>query len=205
MANIKTSPHASHSNGGVEIASIGVEGAPLKRRSTDDDGTLPTGGSAEDDSPLKRPTEPGPEQTDTEPMINQTSDDGAEKIPSASDADWLRSRTSRLLDLVDEDELEVAKERLVTDDESKEAVPSLESDNAKEDDQPAVPKHYNGAETQDSAMQIDATQIDIDSKRLFVRNLPYKATESSLRATFSELGTLSEVSRIVLLIVFLPL
>ncbi|KAM0440915.1 hypothetical protein ACHAPT_000218 [Fusarium lateritium] len=114
----------------------------------------------------------------------------------AEDDDWLRSRTNRLLDLVDPDDLErtptqgpVVKETGHTEGgdvvNSSQANPSVEDEATAEE--PAVEASGGEPPKDDSLEAIRRTS------RLFVRNLPYSATEEDLRESFERFGTLEEV------------
>lgn len=114
----------------------------------------------------------------------------------AEDDDWLRSRTNRLLDLVDPDDLErtpaqghAVKETGHT--EGGEVVNSPQANPSDEDEmtaeEPAVEASGGEPSKDDSLEAIRRTS------RLFVRNLPYSATEEDLRETFERFGTLEEV------------
>ena len=117
-----------------------------------------------------------------------------------SDADWLRSRTSRLLGLVDDDDNAQAMllpdngkyeaKRLNTNDEKPETAlvptPSAQSDQNLHD--------RSGAEECASSSEVDA--VGISNGRLFIRNLTYTTTEDDLREHFenSDCGAIDEVS-----------
>jgi len=121
----------------------------------------------------------------------------------ASDLDWMRSRTSRLLGLVEDDdeEDEVANTRpksaspVISDHASRYKSGSIfepEGDNQDQDNEPqtsALP-----------TVEIEAVTADVAaiqaSGRLFLRNLAYTVTEEELRTCFSPFGTLEEVSKI---------
>lgn len=104
--------------------------------------------------------------------------------PPPSDEDWLRSRTSKLLDLVEDGDAKVDKiaERAVN------------------------PESSMNKKVEDSSIQADETRcgsaISVAplksrddtsnaSGRLFVRNLPYTATEEELKGHFESLGPTS--------------
>ncbi|KAM0253976.1 hypothetical protein ACHAQJ_006989 [Trichoderma viride] len=122
----------------------------------------------------------------------------AEKLPQtaveATDDDWLRSRTNRLLDLVDPDDLpqpaEAAAvvETAVRDDGDNDDTPHSRREAIGED----VPEQADdkGAEATGAD---DAIAIITRTSRLFVRNLPYTATEEDLHQEFGKFGTLQEV------------
>lgn len=112
----------------------------------------------------------------------------------ATDDDWLRSRTNRLLDLVDSTDIAVK----TVPEESLQQPLILEQPPAPaEIDTPAEQEDIaeNGVEEGDPSDDPDPTVEAIQaSGRLFVRNLPYSATEDDLRIHFQSYGTLEEVS-----------
>lgn len=113
----------------------------------------------------------------------------------ATDDDWLRSRTSRLLDLVNPEDMvvdEVVPTASKAIQSTEAAEPAAPADVAMED----VDKHISdGAEVaKEVTGSTDATMDAIrESGRLFVRNLPYTATEDELRVHFEKYGALEEV------------
>lgn len=117
----------------------------------------------------------------------------------ATDDDWLRSRTSRLLDLVN-------PEDMVVDEAVPTASKAVQSTEVVEAVEPTVPTADVVMEDVDKlitdsaevvtevAGSTDATMDAIrESGRLFVRNLPYTATEDELRVHFEKYGALEEV------------
>ncbi|KAL7926759.1 hypothetical protein ACQKWADRAFT_278499 [Trichoderma austrokoningii] len=121
----------------------------------------------------------------------------AEEAPQASvdatDDDWLRSRTNRLLDLVDPDDLPQPAEQAAVD----EAMP----DDGETTDKPHSSHKVASEDALDQANDQGAEAVPADdaiatisrTSRLFVRNLPYTATEEDLHQKFGEFGTLQEV------------
>lgn len=124
----------------------------------------------------------------------------AEKLPQldagATDDDWLRSRTNRLLDLVDPDDLPpptqpaVETETAVQDEKEDDDAPPSPRD-ATEEDVPPVVDDNKGA---DGSGADDAVATISRTSRLFVRNLPYTTTEEDLYEAFGKFGTIQEVS-----------
>lgn len=114
-------------------------------------------------------------------------EDHPERIaPNTTDEDWLRSRTNRLLDLMDPDEIGAAATGAVP------AEPAVVA-GAKPDE---TPDHEEPAEEviQEDSDKPDPTIEAIKATgRLFVRNLPYTATEDDLREHFAPFGSLEEV------------
>ena len=115
-----------------------------------------------------------------------------DKSLAASDADWLRSRTSRLLGLVDDNDLQTT------------APPGdAQTDNAALSEVPELVKEGSVSET--SVQMEKEVQIEEDvfenqasgNGRLFVRNLTYTTTEEDLRKHFEDEGhgAIGEVSQ----------
>jgi len=145
--------------------------------------------------------------TASDPTANQ-SDQHEEVEPptatSASDADWARSRTSRLLGLQDDDE-----------DEEDNAVPANVREEHLDSDNESVTKHHAKKEVimpeasmptppSDSPKSIEDVEDSLEkpdadiqtirsSMRLFVRNLPYDVKNEDLEAEFASYGNLEEV------------
>ncbi|KAE9987144.1 hypothetical protein EG328_003612 [Venturia inaequalis] len=108
-----------------------------------------------------------------------------------SDADWLRSKTSRLLDLVDDDNEAPTRPsptpntHTTTVTITKEAAPTKSRVDDSADVQADV-------EMEDRPVNADEEAIRL-SRRLFLRNLAYSITEDDLRAGFAPFGDLEEV------------
>ena len=106
-------------------------------------------------------------------------------LPDATDDDWMRSRTNRLLDLMDPKD--VAAETVQEDHRTTvvEAITNLPK---------IVEPSVIEAEAEIEEEKPDPTIEAIKSNgRLFVRNLPYTATEEDLRQHFQQYGSLEEV------------
>ncbi|KAF2093404.1 multiple RNA-binding domain-containing protein 1 [Rhizodiscina lignyota] len=128
-----------------------------------------------------------PEETAADKEMPNAGEDD-EPPTAVSDADWLRSRTSRLLGLVEDDE-EKSHENAISEDENE----------GKGSQKLATSAHHTqneptaaGEEEEKETLNADETAIR-QSNRLFVRNLPYSITEDDLRKHFTPYGELEEV------------
>ncbi|KAI9883118.1 MAG: Dynein light chain [Watsoniomyces obsoletus] len=107
---------------------------------------------------------------------------------AVSDRDWLRSKTSRLLGLLDEDEEEDARP----------TVPERrdELDNSLDEASPSInqrPQHEGSVHPNPEGDPDLPRHPEVESGRLFIRNLSYTATVDDLRDCFSSHGDLTEV------------
>ncbi|KAL1894091.1 Multiple RNA-binding domain-containing protein 1 [Ceratocystis pirilliformis] len=118
----------------------------------------------------------------------------AEATQAINDDDWLRSRTNRMLDLVDVEDIKpLAPSKDVTEPNAdhSEAVPSMET---------TVVADPSPQEcTAKPAREKPATEQDTDEAtirqtcRIFVRNLSYETKEENLREYFEKFGAVEEV------------
>ncbi|KAK3393771.1 hypothetical protein B0H63DRAFT_407062 [Podospora didyma] len=120
----------------------------------------------------------------------------AEPVPTgATDDDWLRSRTNRLLDLVDPDDAAFsARGRPRAPDSAAvltHQAPAAVTDQEGPRDQPAAVSRETN---QRAAPTEDAATIIARTCRLFLRNLSYTVTEDGLREHFGTFGELEEVN-----------
>ncbi|CAK7268527.1 Multiple RNA-binding domain-containing protein 1 [Sporothrix epigloea] len=136
---------------------------------------------------------------------------------SATDSDWLRSRTNRLLDLLDPSELPTPQQLVTVSAAAAPAVAATQpavteetgdSADAAKDEAVAEEEHDNFENPIRPPAPISASQAAIPStpaaplspeeqirktSRLFVRNLPYDATEAQIRKYFTAFGAVNEV------------
>ncbi|PQE18831.1 hypothetical protein CJF32_00006584 [Rutstroemia sp. NJR-2017a WRK4] len=108
---------------------------------------------------------------------------------AATDDDWLRSHTSRLLDVMDPEDViskpqqqsQVANAEKVTEVEPEVNTPAenMDIDEPEEEEGGVDLKQDNKAEDLDTTLEAIRS-----NGRLFVRNLPYSATEDDLRKHF---------------------
>lgn len=113
----------------------------------------------------------------------------AEQGP-VSDMDWLRSRTNRVLELVEDDEVPAAN--IPTSQAPASQPPRAAEDSAdvvEAQSEPAQPT----AEHPESAAPDEEDKIR-ETGRLYLRNLHYEVTEDEIREQFSKHGALEEVS-----------
>ncbi|KAL1612184.1 Multiple RNA-binding domain-containing protein 1 [Paraconiothyrium brasiliense] len=123
----------------------------------------------------------------------QTSEDASEELPDApvdeagpvSDADWLRSRTNRVLDLVDDDDEDPTPPTA-----NKEEVEAIEEITEAEAAEPGVPPAEEAQEADAAPSEEDKVR---QTGRLFLRNLHYDVNEDDIREQFSKFGTIEEV------------
>lgn len=119
-----------------------------------------------------------------------------------SDADWLRSKTSRLLGLLDEDEQAEFNQPKVEERADSPASNHEESRTAAIETigaQPATNDNYDDDNDDDDVARATPEKdqnVDLihDSARLFVRNLAYDLTEVDLQPLFTPFGKIEEVS-----------
>ncbi len=135
-----------------------------------------------------------PVQPDTQAPEDDPARAGGQRRLDAGDDEWLRMRTSRLLDLVDPSELAEsgpAQQAAAPDQETRaQTTKADDGENRRgetsEDQQSGAPPRQDSAES--TLDQIQRT------RRLFIRNLSYSASEDDLRQYFESFGTLDEVS-----------
>lgn len=127
-------------------------------------------------------------------LDNDTATDTA---PAVSDEDWARSRTSRLLGLLDEEEEDVPSER----ERNRVRVRAASaSDGSEEQAVKHPPEHHAPAEEPSELASIPQVSITGDaeavrsSMRLFLRNLPFDVEGDQLEMEFAPFGHLEEVS-----------
>ena len=155
---------------------------------------------------VKQADEPPVEnnQVDAEHVALRAPSEGEAKEGPAqtSDADWARSRTSRLLGLLDDDE---DVPRQVSNDDTAVSSPSDaisvpskgKRHDVKEANSIPTPPSDN-ADSDEVASPTAVTDVEKvrSTMRLFVRNLPYDVKADELEAEFEQYGDLEEVCRI---------
>ena len=167
------------------------ENVPKKRRKerkSEDKDVAP----AETSVPLQAPSKEARTIPTDFDLSQEAPQEPFDKSLAASDADWLRSRTSRLLGLVDDNDLQTT-------------APSggAPTDTTGLSEVPELVKEASVSETSvqmDKEVQIEEDVFENQAAgngRLFVRNLTYTTTEEDLRKHFEDEGhgTIGEVSQ----------
>jgi multiple RNA-binding domain-containing protein 1 len=148
----------------------------------------------------QQPAETSVDEAET-PTANAEEDAQQDAAPQGpvSDADWARSRTSRLLGLLDDDEEEEENNR------PKARAASVSSTDM-EDVVPTKSGPSKATTTTDTPAPAAATEEPVQpeadaeptgvraSMRLFVRNLPYDVKQEDLESEFASYGNVEEVS-----------
>ena len=134
------------------------------------------------------------------PAQNDIQSDHVDKDPSEeedqpkSDMDWLRSKTSRLLGLLDEEEqADLNSQPAAPTSKTVEPIEEEDSDDVEETPAAEVPVAEEPVEEKDYNADVELIRI---SGRLFLRNLAYDATEADLETVFAPFGKIDEVSLI---------
>ena len=117
---------------------------------------------------------------------------------ATSDADWIRSRTSRLLGLVDDDDAVLRSPLPPTADGAKigkDITPNTTELRNVSDVSSQTDKEASEVTPEVSKALENDIQEGNNLGRLFVRNLSYATTEDDIRAYFETYGALEEVSQ----------
>jgi multiple RNA-binding domain-containing protein 1 len=107
-----------------------------------------------------------------------------------TDDDWLRSRTNRLLELVEDDE-QPAPAVSSPQHEVPESAPPAVAEEAEGQEQSEVQMSEAQALEVPASDEVDKIR---ETGRLYLRNLHFEVTEEELRGHFSKYGSLEEVS-----------
>jgi multiple RNA-binding domain-containing protein 1 len=111
--------------------------------------------------------------------------------PDATDDDWLRGRTNRLLDLMDPEDIAAATNGPASADGS--AMAEMTTEPLESMDVEMTPAVEQDNEQNDEEKPDPVIEAIRSNGRLFVRNLPYTASEDDLRKQFEPFGLLEEV------------
>lgn len=115
----------------------------------------------------------------------------------ATDDDWLRSRTNRLLDLVDPDDQAALPPPPAP--RSQAPVVTSEPPTPEEIELDHAPSEAPGEPVVEKTDEEIASEQVLRTGRLFVRNLSFKATEAELAKHFRKYGEIEEVSNLSLI------
>ncbi|KAK7984952.1 hypothetical protein PG996_005813 [Apiospora saccharicola] len=143
-------------------------------------------------TPTSTENEPAP-VTDDSAIQQMEVDEPAATTAPATDDEWLRSRTNRLLDLVDDDE--ISPELLAPSQPKRQEPQKLQTEPAAPLAQPSTERDGEPEpipEPQVSNAK-DTLQTIRESRRLFLRNIAYTATEDDLKAYLEPFGGVEEV------------
>jgi multiple RNA-binding domain-containing protein 1 len=137
------------------------------------------------------PTEPIPAASEPVARVEGNNPVPESTAPDATDDDWLRGRTNRLLDLMDPEDIAVTQEPSIPKNAEPVAESNEEVTSAERIEEPTeAEEEWEGIEDDKPDPVIEAIKTN---GRLFVRNLPYSATEDDLREHFAPYGALEEV------------
>lgn len=176
-----------------------IPSRPEKRqmRQVPDDQHVKT---SKDDDSMAVDEEPETNGVPTEPETEAPPDPAPAATMAATDDDWLRSRTNRLLDLVDGDEVPPLPPKNT---DAQMTEPEGKSVPVDPDSKPQTQEKSQAVDTADAPDDAsgDVVQDEEDASiatvrktsRLFVRNLPYTATEAELHEHFEQFGEVQEV------------
>lgn len=158
------------------------EQAPKRRkkeRESEEKSVLP----AERPVPVDRPQMDARTVSSDRDLSQEATQEPLAESSAASDADWLRSRTSRLLGLVDDDDVQITalSGDAPTEKKGVSEVPELVREGSVSDASVQTDKEV---EVAGAILEKEAA----GSGRLFVRNLTYTTTEEDLRKHFEDGG-----------------
>ncbi|KAL2184358.1 RNA-binding domain-containing protein [Thermothelomyces heterothallicus CBS 203.75] len=154
----------------------------------------PKGGAKGDPAPVEAAPAAVPDGEGPTPAAGDVPVREVPKVAAdATDDDWLRSRTNRLLDLVDPDDPEFAARAVpsapaAATTHAPEPKDSAGVETATDADSPNQGAPVPAEDTEDAIKQIEKT------RRLFLRNLGYTVTEDDIQEHFSKFGALEEVN-----------
>lgn len=106
--------------------------------------------------------------------------------PPTTDDDWLRSKTNRLLDLVEDDHVPVAPASAPSKPAAEKRDSPVAAGQGTEPAQPAADPAVPAAPSEEDKIR--------ETGRLYLRNLHFEVAEEDIRNQFSKYGSLDEVS-----------
>jgi multiple RNA-binding domain-containing protein 1 len=118
---------------------------------------------------------------------------GALDVTAATDDDWLRNRTNRLLDLADPNDVVSTKPQPGASGSAiQQDVEPETSDSSDAMEEDTAHMHEGGAESTIESEDANLAAVR-KTARIFCRNLPYSATAEDLRIHFEKFGEVEEV------------
>ncbi|KAJ5893377.1 Multiple RNA-binding domain-containing protein 1 [Penicillium taxi] len=208
MQGSKTRTWANDDNTAVAENPTPVINQPIQDNSVEEVPSRPKKVRKQEPLPIVNTEEPEPMVVDQSEEKESVPDEAAsaKEAEPVSDMDWLRSKTSRLLGLLDEDEqAEFDKPKAVEPTKPQTRV-TEESRSAAIDNIRSQPAANNGNEEVDeSEDEVDDTvagttpeqtaniELIRASARLFLRNLSYDLTEADLQPLFAPFGKTEEI------------
>lgn len=138
---------------------------------------------------------PAEAPTSEKDVVVEKDTDNVPNATATSDVDWLRSRSSRLLGLVDDDDA-IGSAKLPQDGEKQKSENPQQSGSGDRSD--ASVQAIEDVDEEEPTQTAPPPQFKKDGTanghgRLFVRNLTYTTTEDNLREHFQSYGELEEV------------
>ncbi|THV96921.1 hypothetical protein D6D27_02412 [Aureobasidium pullulans] len=160
------------------------ESVPKKQKSVAPAVKPPPVPAATDAMDIDKPSLPQGDQ------VEEGAQPTTEQDKVMNDDDWMRSRTSRLLGLADEQEEE---EATATSRPSHTVATSPSPEPALQPEPAAKEEEFEGFEDEATQPMDDVEEKVRASQRLYLRNLSYATREDDLRTAFAGFGNLEEV------------
>ena len=163
---------------------------PRKRRKTEEPSSERDKGALQESSGSTMNTN----QHSTHPEKIEPSRQQSEQLApnTSNDTDWLRSRTSRVLDLLEQDDLSLLNssqaghgsinENKASQEEEEHTTDRID-ESAKDDRETSAQEHKANDDVTSRA-----SKTTLQPNRLFLRNLPYTATDDDIQQYFESQG-----------------
>jgi hypothetical protein len=142
----------------------------------------PSGSKIENKKKLKssKDAKGGVDFLDDASGLDEDDADRTQLADMKNDNDWLRERTNRVLDLIDNDEGRIPK-----------SAPEVSGHSGSSS---SGPEHQAEPQMPASSVVEHNVERSLANGRLFIRNLPYSAGEVDIQTLFSRYGKVTEVS-----------
>lgn len=128
-----------------------------------------------------------PDAPDAPDSLIATTDDQ----PATTDDDWLRSKTNRLLDLVQDDDVPITPASAPTKPATEKRASPAPAEQQTEPAQPSTESTAGFASSEEDKIR--------ETGRLYLRNLHFEVAEDDIKMHFSKYGSLDEVSNALIL------